>query len=63
MENLISPSQHIYTLYDEFKKRGMDTVPISQAIQQATGTCGMLNLEVAEKWLMGMMESKAFKPF
>lgn len=63
MENLISPSQHIYTLYDEFKKRGMDTVPISQAIQQATGTSGMSNLEAVGKWLKEMMESKTFEPF
>ena len=63
MENLISPSRQIYKLYDEFEKRGMDTASISHAIQQATGTSGMSNIEVVEKWLKGMMESKTFEPF
>lgn len=63
MENLISPSRRIYKLYREFEKRGMDTAPISQAIQQATGTSGMPNLEAVGKWLKGIMESKTFESF
>lgn len=63
MENLISPSQHIYKLYDEYEKRGMDTSPISQAIQQATGTNGMSNLEVAEQWLKEIADSKICRLF
>ena len=63
MESPISPSQHIYKLYRDFEKRGMDTAPISQAIQQATGTSGMSNIEVVEKRLKEMMEPKTIEPF
>ncbi len=50
----ISPSQHIYTLYNEYEKRGKDTTPISQAIQQVTGTEGKSNLEVVTGWIKDM---------
>lgn len=55
MENLVSPSQHIYKLYEEYEKRGMDTAPISQPIQQVTGTKGKSNLEAVENWLKEML--------
>mgnify|MGYP003294980997 CR=1 FL=1 len=57
MENLVSPSQHIYKLYEEYEKRGMDTAPISQAIQQVTGTEGKSNLEVVTRWIKDMESS------
>lgn len=55
MESPISPSQHIYKLYRDFEKRGMDTAPIDQVIKKVTGTKGKSNHEVVENWLKEML--------
>lgn len=45
-----SPARQIYKLFGEYEKRGMGTQYIHDAIAHVTGTEGMSNKEILEKW-------------
>lgn len=64
MENINkSPSEHIYSIYKDYEKRGMNTADISRAIQRATGTEGMSSIEAVTKWLNEMDSSSSAATF